>query len=153
MISLFIAVSEQGRSCPGAERLGQPPASVSRARLTLLIQKSLLLILVFMIKGRGGENKFAGDTELGGVAEISDSCAAFQRDLYGLEEWTNRNCMKFSKGKCTVLSLEMNNLKHQYMLGNDGLESSPVEMDLEILVHSKLTMDHQTSWQRRLKAS
>lgn len=38
-------------------------------------------------------------------------------------------------------ALWMNNLKHQYMLGTDWLESSPAEIDLEILVDNKL--DHE----------
>ncbi|KAK4824180.1 hypothetical protein QYF61_011477 [Mycteria americana] len=37
----------------------------------------------------------------------------------------------------------MNNVKHQYELGTDWLESSPAEMDLEILVDNKLTMNYQ----------
>lgn len=50
----------------------------------------------------GGEYTFSSlvdDIKLG-VAAMSGSCGAFQRDLYRLEEWVNRNLMQLSKGKC-----------------------------------------------------
>ncbi|KAK4817250.1 hypothetical protein QYF61_005463, partial [Mycteria americana] len=56
-------------------------------------------------------------------------------NLNRLEKWANRNLMKFSKGKCKVL--------HQYMLGDDQLESSFAQKDLGVLVDTKLTMSQQ----------
>ena len=38
--------------------------------------------------------------------------------------------MKFNKGKCEVLLLGRNNLRHQYMLEATQLESSFAEKDL-----------------------
>lgn len=54
-----------------------------------------------------------------------------------------RICINFSRDECTVLPLGMNNLKHQYTVGTDWLESGPAEADLESLVDNKWTMTHQ----------
>ncbi|KAJ7413971.1 rna-directed dna polymerase from mobile element jockey-like [Pitangus sulphuratus] len=85
-------------------------------------------------------SKFVDDTKLGEVADRPEVCVATQRDLNGLEKWTDRNLMKFSKGKCQVLPLGRNNSMHQYMLGAAQLEGSLLEKDLGLLVGTKLNM-------------
>jgi len=52
-----------------------------------------------------------------GVANTTDGCAAIQRDLNRLENWSERNLMKFSKGKCQVLHLGRTNLMYLYSWG------------------------------------
>ncbi|TRZ21732.1 hypothetical protein HGM15179_005401 [Zosterops borbonicus] len=46
-------------------------------------------------------SQFANDTKLEG--------AAIQKDVDRLEEWPDRNHMKFNKGKCRTPHLGMNN--------------------------------------------
>jgi len=65
-------------------------------------------------------SKFADDAKLGQVINISAGCAAIQRDLERLENWTERNVMKLNKWKCKVLHLVRNNSRHQYRLGTTG---------------------------------
>ncbi|GAB0208353.1 mitochondrial enolase superfamily member 1 [Grus japonensis] len=97
------------------------------------------------------KGKFTDDTKLDGVADTLEGCTAIQRDMDRLENWTKRNHMKFSKGKCRVLHLGKNNpMHHQYRLGDDLLGSSTVEKDLGVLVDNKLSMSQEGQWYPRV---
>lgn len=60
--------------------------------------------------------------------------------LSKLKKWADVNLMKYKKAKCKVLHWGHGKPQHQYWLGDEGTESSPVKKDLGVLVNETLDM-------------
>ncbi|GAB0183118.1 hypothetical protein GRJ2_000777100 [Grus japonensis] len=90
-------------------------------------------------------SKFADD-KLCGVVHMLEGRDTIERNPDKLERWACANHMKFAKGK--ILHMGQGNLKHNYRLGREWIESSPEEKDLGVLVDEKLN----NTWQCVLAA-
>ncbi|GAB0179553.1 cAMP-dependent protein kinase inhibitor alpha [Grus japonensis] len=93
-------------------------------------------------------SKFADNTKLSGAADMFEGRDTIQRNLDRLEELAHVRIMKFNKTKCKVLHLSQGNHQFQYRVGNEWIENSSADKDLEILVEEKLDF----SWQSVLAA-
>jgi len=88
---------------------------------------------------------FADDIELEGRDAI-------QRGIDRLERWPCGNLLKLNKAKCKVLHMGWGNPKHIYRLGDEGIESNPVEKDSGVLADEKLNVSHQCMAQKASRA-
>lgn len=74
-------------------------------------------------------SKFADNTKLGCVADAQEVRNVIQRDLDKFEKWSHKNLIRFKMSKCKV-HLGWGNLRHEYRLGGEVIESSRADKSL-----------------------
>ena len=87
--------------------------------------------------------KFADDTKMWGDVGTLEGCNRLQSDLDRLQGWVDENRMGFNTDKCKVMHLGRSNRHHTYRLGNSPLVSTEAEMDLRVIIDSKMIMGQQ----------
>lgn len=80
------------------------------------------------------------DTKLRGVVDTLEGRDDTPRDCDRIERWPMQTRCSSTRPSAGDLHLNQGNPKHEYSLGNEWMESSPTEKDLEILVDEKLVM-------------
>ncbi|GAB0181709.1 hypothetical protein GRJ2_000636200 [Grus japonensis] len=137
---------------PAGSKMDPPLAKakpISASVITYLRRKTKELRKTFAARERSEKMikctlmKSADDTKLSGEVDTSEGRATLQEDLGRLEEWANKNLMKFNKDKCKVLHLRKYHPGVQHRLGSTWLESSSVERNLGVLVDNKLNTNKQ----------
>ncbi|XP_008939003.1 PREDICTED: uncharacterized protein LOC103773390 [Merops nubicus] len=88
-------------------------------------------------------SKSADDTNLSGEVDIPES---IQRGLDKMEKWAHVNLMRSNKAKSKVRHRGRGNTQYQYRLGDNVIESSPVDKDLGIPVGEKQDMSQQCAF-------
>ena len=78
--------------------------------------------------------KFADDTKLGKIVMNVEDSQVLQDCLDMLVDWANKWGMKFNTGKCKVMHVGSSNLRIQYSMSGQVLETTETERDIGVLV-------------------
>ena len=116
---------------------GVPQGSVLGPLLFLIYINDLDVNLITSI------SKFADDTKLGGKVLNVEDRNRIQADLDKIVEWSATWQMKFNTEKCKVLHIGSKNVKFQYRMSDNILESVSEEKDLGVIVTEDLKPDKQ----------
>ena len=92
---------------------------------------------------RRRQQEAADDTKLWGTVSAPEGQDAIQTDLDKVGQQAQVNLMSFTKSKCKIFHLGRGSPRYECKLGNEGIEHSPAEKELRVLVDGKLDMSQQ----------
>lgn len=90
--------------------------------------------------GSSALSKFAADSKLSAAVDSLKGRDAIQGDFDRVEKWVHVNLMKISEVMSKALFLDQYNHQHQYRLGDEWIESRPIE---KVVVDDKLDVSQQ----------
>ncbi len=87
--------------------------------------------------------KFADDTKIGNSVISDRDRQSFQDDLHKISAWSARWEMSFNVKKCHILQMRTRNLKYDYEMGGEKLESVDRVKYLGVTITSNLKFSQQ----------
>ena len=88
-------------------------------------------------------SKFADDSKLGGAAYQISLCENRQLNLNNMFDLGIENEMEFNIKKCKVIHVGSANVKYQYKMNGENLESVDSHKDLGVIINNNLKVDSQ----------
>ena len=89
--------------------------------------------------------KFADDTKLIKKIACQEDIDSLQEDLHKLYNWSEDWQMLFNVSKCKSVHFGFNNTRHQYVLGDEVIQSAKEEKDLGIIIQDTLAVSKQVA--------
>ena len=103
-----------------------------------------LLFLIFIndidtvVGGVDTIKKFADDTKVGKKVETEADIKVMQEALDSMCDWAVKWGMSFNIGKCKIMHMGRNNIRHEYTMGGQVLGTTSEERDIGVIVSDTL---------------
>ena len=81
---------------------------------------------------------FADDTKWGRCVDRAEDRTKFQQEIDNLTEWSHKWQLHFNTDKCKIMLLGKKNVKKNYTMDGQELETTKAEKDIGVMVQDDL---------------